>query len=402
VEASLAEDAAQKKLSERLVASIPTCTPEMRGIPAARLESQEQAQELLRQVDRLQNMGSLSLKAECYKLNVVHNPAMESQSLVDRLRDVLIWKHLPLAELQQECHDRKIFVLPSDPRDVVINSLLEAQDRAVEMAELGVPSQLLGNYEAATELLDQWKSIEMMSAPDLVQWYDDMGLPLGHAMAKKDLQSLLKKAMAWEVLSIADLQKECSKLGVPVPEESTPEEGEEEDEEEQQFRQHTMIQRLLFHESIDVMSLETLSEWYGSMGLPSLEGADRSTLRKLLRKLLAWESSPLSALLQECEKNGVPVGEASLQMSEDDEQQQQSLARRLVLHECLEVMSVEALRDWYEQLGLPPGNAIKRPELQRLLRKVLYWQGALAVGAPRGVRQARRASRVRRGRGGRG
>lgn len=369
VDASLSEDSARRELCERLVASIQSCTPEKRGIPVDRLESAQQAEELLKQVDRLQNLGTLSLKAECYKLNVVYNPVMESQSLVDRLRDVLIWKHLPRESLEKECQQRKIFVLPGDPPDVLINSLLEAQDRAVEMEELGVPTQLLGDEEAANELLEQWKSIEMMGTQELLQWYDGMGLPLAGEMGAKEIQSLLKKAMAWEVLSLADLRQECSKLGVPAAADGDPE---DEDEEEQQLIQQSLVHKLLLHETIEVMNTELLSAWYGSMGLPSLEGADRATVQKLLRKILAWESSPLSSLLQDCEKNGVPIGEATLQPEE--EEQQQVLSRRLVLHECLEVMTTEALREWYESLGLPPGRGVKRPELQRILRKVLYWQ----------------------------
>mmetsp|Transcript_45838 Transcript_45838/g.130870 ORF Transcript_45838/g.130870 Transcript_45838/m.130870 type:complete len:1393 (+) Transcript_45838:130-4308(+) len=364
---ALPEDRASDQLYARLLASLGGGQEPGRGLE--RLRSPELAEELAERLDRLQVMGALSLRAECRRLGIDCQVHTGNQALVDRIREVLIWQHMTLEDLKEDCRERKVFFLEGDNRETIIKGLLDVQDRHAEMELLGVPKQLLRDDSAAKELYEQYKEVDTMALADLTLWYNGtVVFPSADHLQRGDLQKLLKKVMAWELLPADELRQECLRSEVPAG--AAGSDDDPEDEEQLQ----DLIRQLILHEVVEVITLDGLLDWYDSFGsLPSARGLPRADLQKLLRKLISWTAQPLDELRQEGERMKVPVGDAPEPGLE--EEQRSALVWRLILRECVEVLPTESLQEWYESMGLPPAGGIKRPELQQLLRKYVSWQG---------------------------
>ena len=195
-----------------------------RGIAAERLESLDQAQALLDQVDRLQALDAPALRSECQAAGVRYDPRMQAQALRDRLRDAMFLEYVPVKELQRQCQEQGVAVVEqpgsnaADIRRTMADRLL-LHSLLLEWESQGIPVLLLEDGERAAQLVE---SIDHWSRSELFEWYSDAGFPEGRGLESEDFAALLKMVSVWQALPPEALRELCARQQLPVQAQDDP------------------------------------------------------------------------------------------------------------------------------------------------------------------------------------
>mmetsp|Transcript_109194 Transcript_109194/g.209838 ORF Transcript_109194/g.209838 Transcript_109194/m.209838 type:complete len:1279 (+) Transcript_109194:52-3888(+) len=422
------DEASRDELFSELVDSLEGDRFEACGIPANCLE-RKTAEELLRQVDRLQIMGPLTLEAEFRMLGIAFNPQMERQANVDLLRDVLVWRQLPYVQFEQFCRQFGLGgegLLLGGPntraREEAIALMAGRKGIMINLEKAGVPMKRVKDADSINELLAQCDYIDRFTDTELQDWYKSTGLPEEKGMDTREMANLLKKVTVWQALPLKELRKLCEQ----VP----PGKAEMPDNEEDQ--KTALVDRLLVHERMEMwdsrgfqakrigdpdvvitaitqyehfrsLSSEELKKTYKEARLPIEADMKTEEMLQTLKVVMLWELVPIGVLESSCrdcldgrlpatdsnstaeqrrsvlvrhlitdmlratyEKNGIPVGRLGVERATDIVAQIESFESET----CEEL--VRAL----EVFGIPMTLDMPREKLLRHLRNVIVW-GAL-------------------------
>jgi hypothetical protein len=130
-------------------------------------------------------MGRLSIQAEYRKLGLPLDPELDDQGHVDRLRDALIWRSLPLPELRAEC--------------------------------AGLGAEVAGAEAAGDEAAARQECVRRLVASCWRDSWEAHGIPAERLASLEALDALLKAVLGLRALKpdSYSLQQECKKLGLP-------------------------------------------------------------------------------------------------------------------------------------------------------------------------------------------
>jgi len=78
-----------------------------KGIPFRKFDNFDNAVTVLRQVEQIESFSVADLKKEFQRWAMTLEVGLEKQDMVSKLKDVEVWKELPLLELQKLCQERK-------------------------------------------------------------------------------------------------------------------------------------------------------------------------------------------------------------------------------------------------------------------------------------------------------
>lgn len=146
---------------------------------------------------------------------------MTRQELVENIKKVLLWKELPLDDLQDECLQLSLswrvgqegISVQQQHQELLERLVMATCARAWEAQ--GLPVKRLGSAEAATSLRQRWQALEGLGVEELRREHAALGLPARTAAPKVlDLLPRLRQAALWESLPLGELQRECRQLGV--------------------------------------------------------------------------------------------------------------------------------------------------------------------------------------------
>jgi len=206
-----------------------------RGVPAVRLGSLEVTEALVDHVDRLNTLvvysdmvgtTSTTLQAEHKKLGVPFDPLLESHMLVERLRDVMIWRYLPMPELLSECSTQGVsttadpskaiaFMTETTKRTELVRRLVAAR-WSFSWESRGIPAERFGSLEALDTLVQKIERLRTMGTSSLIAEFHNMGIRVHPAWGKEELYRRCRDVAVWEHLPMDELHRECSKRGVAV------------------------------------------------------------------------------------------------------------------------------------------------------------------------------------------
>ncbi|CAE7241023.1 dnaJ [Symbiodinium natans] len=146
---------------------------------------------------------------------------MTRQELVENIKTVLLWKELPLDDLQEECLRLSLSWRVDQEGLSVQQQQQELRERLV-MASCakaweaeGLPVKRLGSAEAAVALRRRWQGLDGLGVEELRRQYADLGLPTRAPQPKVlDFLPRLRQAALWAALPLGELQRECRQLGL--------------------------------------------------------------------------------------------------------------------------------------------------------------------------------------------
>jgi len=315
---------------------------EENGVPVKRLPSLSAARSLFMEYMRIASMPRQGLEEEYSRTGLPLDAGLEDGELVACLRDLLLWRELPLTELRRECVKRKIPMTNArstvlDPqRDFIGRLSLNMCAAAYE--KQGIPARQLGSIEAANRVAETCRGLEGMSVQALLADCQTWGLPA--AMQKEKIVDGLRAAAIWSEMPFAELSKECKRLHVPLPTGSVAGSSRGNSVSQETERRKNLIDRLLITKCCDVYeSMGVPARQIGSvsaaasvaeelrclaeLGAPELlmkyralgcaeppyaaQGSRAAVvlLRERLGKACVWKALPLSALREECHTIGV-------------------------------------------------------------------------------------------------
>eukprot|EP00747_Dinoflagellata_sp_TGD_P056056 gnl/TRDRNA2_/TRDRNA2_149885_c3_seq1.p1 gnl/TRDRNA2_/TRDRNA2_149885_c3~~gnl/TRDRNA2_/TRDRNA2_149885_c3_seq1.p1 ORF type:complete len:818 (-),score=224.19 gnl/TRDRNA2_/TRDRNA2_149885_c3_seq1:126-2384(-) len=379
-------------------------------------------------------MSKAALEAEYKKMGMPFDSRLDQQGLVDRLRDVLIWADLPLAELRKECeaHDVSVHVVGElKERELVMELIkrlvLSTWSESWLARGINAPGRL-GSLELANTLIQEVDRLQSMSTAGLRDEYVKSVAPFdtNNKMEKQMLVDRLRKVLVWEQLPLEELQQESQDLGLTVVKPSRSPKVSAVD------ACSTMITNLIEHmclldweakgvpvlrlnnferasqlnqqyDDIDNMSLEEIKEWYKTTGFPEEKDMEKSEFVKLLKAVTAWESCPLVELQKESRERKVPIPRAG---HGSEEEQREKIMDRLFIqtrmdiwdekglqahriggsdkfiplitqHAAWQNLSRAELEKIYVEAGLPEEAgqvSLEREELLRRLWSLLVWE----------------------------
>lgn len=140
---------------------------------------------------------------------------------MENIKKVLLWKELPLDDLQDECLQLSLswrvgqegISVQQQHQELLERLVMATCARAWEAQ--GLPVKRLGSAEAATSLRQRWQALEGLGVEELRREHAALGLPARTAAPKVlDLLPRLRQAALWESLPLGELQRECRQLGV--------------------------------------------------------------------------------------------------------------------------------------------------------------------------------------------
>jgi len=192
-----------------------------KGIPTARLGSCDAAERVSQRWDHLQSLSESDLQREYRRLGLLLIPGLGRDVLVGHMRDVILWDELPHGELLKECSARGLEPLAASKtceedcrHDLLQRLLVTLCSEACEAR--GVPAKRLGSLMAAAKVMAQLDRLEGMSAIDLNQECERLGIPRDDAATAQLLKDRAKRVLIWRELPIEELRSECRKFSMPT------------------------------------------------------------------------------------------------------------------------------------------------------------------------------------------
>jgi len=338
---------------EQLVRSMWT-DPDMweaRGIPVERLGNLEVVEELARYLERLQSMDCTSLRSEYSNLTKAVEPHLEQQDMVDRLRDVAVWRQLPLTELHKECSARRIHIRErnAEHSDLFERLCLDLCRGPYEAK--GIPTKRISSLAVADLLLQQFEQFESMTLQQLKGDLRLFGFPVVSSSIMSTLLSWRKDVHLWQQFPLTELHVECAKRSIQIR--------------EQNAERSVLLDRLCLDlcrgtyeekgiptkrlgslaaanhlvqqfKQVESKTLQQLEDDLTEIGLPIMPSSTRSTLLSQLKDVHLWQQLPLAELRLECLERAIPIPQRNAEWTD--------LFQRLCLHLCSGL---------YEAKGIP-------------------------------------------------
>lgn len=401
---------------EEMLQLLADSTWENLGIPITRLPDAATARVVLNDVRSLESIGPNMLVSQCRNLGLPSGGPPEV--LVAQLKQAIIWKGLPAAELFRECKAHGISPDVSDLSDEAgreeLFKRLVTSVRGNRWEARGISAQLLGNQTLAAELLEQVDRIQAMGPLSLKLEYKKMGLPFDPQMDTQASVDRLRDALIWQSLPLTALQEECRQRGLVHTDGRKAmllrlhqRLGHELELERKGLPVRKLggyeaaMELMEQHEEIEQMSFGELCEWYKGTGFPEEDRIESNELLELLQQMATWEALPLAELKQECLQRKVPIRDLGLTGSE--EAQRGILTDKLLQQDRMETwnqhgfqahridnfqavlavvqryseyerMGNEDLENAYIGEGLPRGAEMDRSDLCATLKTVLIWE----------------------------
>jgi len=426
----------RRDLMQRLVRATLFGLWRERGIDE-RITDHEVAEELFREIGRLEAMPEEDLREEYLKRGLPPEVGAGRQDLADRLTRVLVWQRLPFAELKKEGQSKGVVVKggvkargEAEHRAELVEQLFVALVRAAWEA-CGIPVRRLGSMQVAAAVVARLTSLDAMADADLKKEYLALGLPAeadGLPRTKEDLMSHLQMATIWKEMALKELQKDCRELDVSCHDVGSKLTDAEHRRELLHRLMTGLVLKAWLEEGVPVRRVATLEaatrvkrrvgqlasmangdllEEYGSLGLPTeparlLPGMDGLLTR--LTEVARWRELSVKELQNECKHYDVTSG--GISSKSDDSEQRHELVERLTMALCadawegrqvpvkrmgsirsanelgrrverLRSMACVELRKEYEGLGLPAEASRAEPceeeQLERL-QLVALWR----------------------------
>jgi len=412
-----------------LVASLANDKFETWNIPKNDLDP-DSAEDVLRQIERLHILGTLSLQAECRKQRIPFKPKMGNEASIERLRNVIIWKHLSVPEFTrvsaQTCSFGAVKSMrPSTPgsigRHEAILAMLKRQQQFSEWEQEGIPVGRLKSLDEAEMVAKEFEAIESMPSGELLDWYKQTGFP-EERLDRSDLVRLAKAVNIWSALPTIELQKECQEKQISVQGLS--------DESKASQRHAELVDRLCMndrmihwdsrgfqakrikdddivrgmvvqYEIFSGLSFEELQKTFKEASLPMAPGMDKESLLEALKSVMVWENLPLTEVEEECRENMGGSLPSRIDSVSGDDQRRSMMVRyllfamykpryekvgvpvdRLGIAQAMDVYaefsafeddSNEALRSSLQGMAVPLPPETSREELIEWMRKMMLW-----------------------------
>lgn len=341
---------------------------------AEKVGSIERAEKLVRELERLSRATISALKTELHKHSFpschVPEAPRERRVLLARLKDVLVWEKLPVADLRRACEAKKLATAGKDTPEDLMQALSEAAWEA-----RGIPLRQLPSLTVALGVLGQVEALERRSRADLsaVLQSKCKDSPLeGEDMSKAAMLRILRQLAVWEQLPMEALAEVCRSRQVEVAEDRRMRIGMLLRAEADDYlgRQESLVARISDKKQAremleEVARLEDLTptalrrEYRQFWGLPVEPGMDGEDILDRIKAMLIWHTLPSSELQKDCHNQGVTVkglGRAG------DAADREALLQCLTAHLCI--------TKWQE-LGIP---AQRLGQLQTSAKVVEEWE----------------------------
>lgn len=314
-----------KSLSQNQVSSW-----EAKGVPLQRLGSQQDRIALVLRLETLETLSHPELRREYQEATALPPQAAsvpeEPGELIQRLRQIYIWKALPLNQLRSECHDLGIsqhleVAQPEEKHQELLERLLLRW--ADRWKEEGIPLRRFRNLRSATNFADKVAQVVAGESGLQHQLAAASGLPQDAfgPMGKQELIKHMKDVFLWKELSVDELREECLQRSLSWRAEG----GQEKLEllerlvmaccaqawEDQGLpvkrlsSAHAAQQLLERWRQLDACGVEELRGEYQRLALPGSPKVLELLVR--LRQHALWAALPLSELQRECRQMGADV-----------------------------------------------------------------------------------------------
>lgn len=201
-----------------------------KGVPAKRLGSIEAAARVAREFSKLQDMSIEELRSEFAKENTAWPDDFEKHDAIACLKDLRIWKELPIAELHGECHRRGVPTNLAralggagemEQRRRLAHRLFQARCEREEEYEpsshyeaMGIPVKQIGSLRLAAQIAEEFKNINSLSVEELRCELKKYG-PDWVNVEKMELVSHVKYIAVWTKLPLDSLRADCRSRHVP-------------------------------------------------------------------------------------------------------------------------------------------------------------------------------------------
>ncbi|CAJ1404051.1 unnamed protein product [Effrenium voratum] len=396
-------------------------------VPLLQLEK-GRAMTVIRTLDRLEKCALSALRNEYKRRGFAPGAEMRRDSLLSRVKEVVIWENLKLDDLREVCKGRQLPAEPGMSRASLIQLLADES-----WLQAGIPVHLLPSIVVAHGVLDSVATLHSKSLTDLVAQCRRLGVPLEKKPEKEELLPRLSRAIVWKQMEDAVLREECQRRGAPM--DDLPEQSQEKgirlmvnnhSKGGRQKMEKLLLQSLwldiwkaagitvqslgsheaaakLFQEveQLHAEDLPAVQERYKSLDLPQEQLHDRKWVMQRVSESLFWEALQMPDLLEECEMRSVQVSER--ERTGDDAETRKVLVRKLVKDSCLrawvklgipvgrlgdaraaamvaeewralDTVSATDLRIKCELHGVPVDGGLERHDLLQLLKDVAVWE----------------------------
>jgi len=340
---------------------------EQLGLPIDKLGTFAAAP-LLAECERLLNLSLPELQMEWRQSCACEEPqggdlVERKDQLIERLKQLAIWRALPTSELQDQCRctaadlaalgaKRAGRALDRDELLEVLavatwGGLMRSEALQDECAAKGIPVDQLG-LEEAERLLSAQASLEKMTLEDLRQECRKQRVAPRPKASKAELVKQLSELLLWCELPLSALRNLCKEKGLPIRgdqrragllrllrEESWRLRGIPLD----RIEHETVAQDLLDKvEAFEAQNIETLRSKSRSLRLPFHVLGDKSEMIACLTDYLVWQRMSTELLQSECQQR-------STQKLKPEEGSQTNQTHDLLVTFLVEHRLVQAWRD---------------------------------------------------------
>eukprot|EP00971_Amphidinium_carterae_P340659 6479111-Amphidinium_carterae.1 len=333
---------------------------ESKGIPVHAL-SDSCIANLLSKREEFAHMTSTALDAWLESTGFPRSPETTDADLRHLLNEVTLWFALPTAELQRQCLERD---LPVDGEAVAkygngLVDMLFYDEQTILWEAQGWRARSGGAVPAAGIII-KYNELAQSDAA-LKNAYVESGLPPDASLEKGSMLHILKQMMIWGILSVTELEAECSARGVSSEElKLISDQPMEERCSLLNFililemcassyeangvpvRRLGMIQALRVVGQLDRlkgMSSEDLLKAYGEYGMPTVTPTpELEELRRRMCDLTVWLGLPIDELWLECEYWLVMLDGFdgfSLSAEHEEDVLRRQLVDRLLVRSCI-------------------------------------------------------------------
>lgn len=198
-----------------------------RGLSIKEFDSFFAAEAVIQRWHQLAQMDTDELMEEFLKTMGIHLLGIKTESgrlrpeLERRLRDAALLSNISVTALRRVCHKRGLSAQIEAQTD------LQAQQQELLGRVLvslcadayhnkGIDAKSLGSVAASSKLLDYSRHLEEMALPELEAEYGLLHLPAHVVHGCGELRHRLFRSAYWQLLPLAELHRECTRLGLPL------------------------------------------------------------------------------------------------------------------------------------------------------------------------------------------
>lgn len=210
---------------------------EAAGIPLEKLGGTLAAAPVLREFERLAQLSVSELRDECRAAGIGLEKTSkgtaagdEGAELLARLKQVAVWKALPLEALQNECRTLAAQVAEEMARQasrvLTREELLEAlqvaswggctkTDALREACKArGILIEHFQDLDQASQVLEQARKMERLGLLALRSEYQQRGFAPPGNSSKEQMLALVLQVLGWEVMPLSGLREVCKERGL--------------------------------------------------------------------------------------------------------------------------------------------------------------------------------------------